>query len=122
MPHNARCACHTANSNPKLCATRNSKSRTSAGAVLGIRVVYLSRDIGLFVVLVARNRAVNLKKVNITRKARREPSSHHVLRMPIHDCVFQIETLEISNCSCFNLLWKLEEGRQLGYFCDVKLD
>ena len=70
MPHSARCACHTANSNPRLCATRNSKSRTSAGAVLGIRVVYLSRDIGLFVVLVARNKAVNLKKVNFMRKAR----------------------------------------------------
>jgi hypothetical protein len=68
MPHSARCACHTANSNPKLCATRNSKSRTSAGAVLGIRVVYLSRDIGLFVVLVAKNKVVNLKRLILREK------------------------------------------------------
>ena len=33
-------------------------------------MVYLSRDIGLFVVLVARNRAVNLKKVNFMSKDR----------------------------------------------------
>ena len=84
-------------------------------------MVYLSRDIGLFVVLVAKNKAVNLEKVNFKRKVRTESSSHHVLRMPIHDCVFQIETLEVSDCSCFNFLWKLEKGRQLGYFRDVEL-
>jgi len=60
IPHRALWACHTANSNPRLCATRNSRSRTSEAVVLGMWVVYASRDIGLFVVLVARKRAVNL--------------------------------------------------------------
>ena len=59
-PHSARCGCQTAKSKPRLCATRNSSSRTSVGSVLGIWAAYESNEIGLFVVLVARNNAVNL--------------------------------------------------------------
>jgi hypothetical protein len=56
----------------KSLTLRNEKFQINdvSGAVLGIRVVDLSGDIGLFVVLVARNRTVNLKKVNFMTQTR----------------------------------------------------
>jgi len=59
-PHSARWGCQTAKSKLRLCATRNSNSSTSAGSVLGIWAAYESKEMGLFVVFVARNSAVNL--------------------------------------------------------------
>jgi hypothetical protein len=64
MPQRLRWDCHTANSKLKLCATRNSRSSTSEGDVLGILDVYASSEIGLLVVFVARNNAVNLGTIN----------------------------------------------------------
>jgi hypothetical protein len=60
MPHRARCVCQTANSKFRLCATKNSRSNTSFGAVRGMAEVYVSSEIGWLVVFVARNNAVSL--------------------------------------------------------------
>lgn len=74
IPQSDLWGCHTAKSKPKLCATRNSKSRTSDGAVRGIWDAYDSREIGLLVVLVARNNAVSLRCTSVHKP----PNRHKV--------------------------------------------
>lgn len=73
--------------------------------------VYASSEIGLFVVFVARNKAVNLAN-NIFSKLQTTQQSllHHILWVPVHDRVFEVESLQIGNSRCLYLLWKAEEG------------
>ena len=126
IPQRALWVCQTANSKPRLCATRNSRSRTSLGAVFGICLVYISSDIGLFVVLVARNNAVNLeiRKPPVRRQSheREEVFAHDVFGMPIHNRILQIKAFEICNGCCFHLFGKPKESTELGNFGDVKFD
>lgn len=60
--------------------------------------VYVSKDMGLLVVFVARKSAVSLKDA-VSKDAGRQSRSislvHYILRVPIHNSIFQIEPLEI---------------------------
>jgi hypothetical protein len=61
--------------------------------------VYVSREIGLFVVLVARKRAVNLyqgKSLSDLETTERG-DSHDILGVPVHYCVFKVETFKIAD-------------------------
>lgn len=123
-PHSARCGCQMAKSNPRLCATRNSSSSTSVGSVLGIWAAYESSEIGLFVVFVARNRAVNLFA---SKQSRRHGvflrlASHNVLWVPIHHSVHEIKPFDVCNCRRLDFLREAEVATQLNYFGQVVSD
>jgi hypothetical protein len=109
------------NSKLRLWHTRNSKSRTSDGAVLGIREMYSSRLIELFVVLEARNTAVSL----CPRKSGGGDArgySHDVPWVPVHDGVPEIEALEVRDRGGLDLFWEVVNGAQAAYSLEVELD
>lgn len=121
MPHNALWACHTANSKPRLCATRNSRSRTSDGPVFGILLVYASKEIGLLVVFVARNSAVSLTSCNECPE-RRKGHIHDIFWMPVHHGVLEIKAFQVTDRGRFDLFRKVEETTELRYFGNIEAD
>lgn len=67
--------------------------------------VYDSRDIGLFVVLVAKNNAVSLEHVQ-SGGITAETNAHDVLGMPVHDGISEIKTFEIGYGGSLDLFWE----------------
>lgn len=85
--------------------------------------MYASRDIGLLVVLVARNKAVNLRlTLEITGFEKMHSCSHHVLRMPIHHRIFQIESLQIRYGRGFHFFRKPKVATELTDFPNIQFD
>jgi len=72
------------------------------------------------VVLVARNRAVNLETVAFQSAGRFKERLHYVLWMPVHDSVLEIETFQVRYGGCLYFLRETEHMAELGYFGDVK--
>lgn len=70
--------------------------------------VYDSRDIGLLVVLVAKNSAVSLNAVSGERRDSSCIDVHDILWVPVHDGVPEIETFEIGDCGGLDLLGEAE--------------
>ena len=48
--------------------------------------------------------------------------SHHILWMPIHDCVLEIESLEVCDRSGLYLFGETEMATKLGYLAGVKFN
>lgn len=84
--------------------------------------VYASSEMGLFVVFVARKRAVSLWLVSWYIEGQDIKDVHDVLRMPVHHGVFKVEALQIADCSRFYLLGKPKHATNLSDFAQVKLD
>jgi hypothetical protein len=82
---------------------------------------YVSRDIGLFVVLVARNKAVNLSLIRNLHKAK-AANIHDILRMPIHHSILEVETFDISHRGRFHLLGESKVTTKLANLCQVVFD
>lgn len=68
--------------------------------------VYESKDIGLFVVFVAKNKAVSLHAVasSVREKTTSQTNVHDILGMPVHDSVSEIEAFEVGYCGGLDLL------------------
>ena len=73
-------------------------------------------------VLVARNKAVNLETVTFQSARKFGKHLHYVLWMPVHDGILQIETLQVRYGGRLYFLRETEHMAELGYFGDVKLD
>jgi hypothetical protein len=81
---------------------------------------------GLFVVFVARKRAVSLYRVSrsTTKKGEvaRNEYGHDVFGMPVHDSIFEVEPFEIGYSGCLDLFWKTKKRADLNELGEVVLD
>jgi hypothetical protein len=76
----------------------------------------------LFVVLVARNRAVSLSWVSEPAITARADGAHDVLGMPVHHSVLEVEPLQVRDRGRLDLFREAKVAAELGDLGHVQLD